>query len=205
MTCGKDYIEVIGGKTAGEQRIPYLRDIAEFDRNYRILRRSVGIPIYAIQAIRNPFDMIAANAVIGQGTDGQKGLKTFVNLKRSINSTSKAALKFNNTRIIDEETSKAFGLFEAAEEIGQKIVGRNYILEIHNCDLVHKPKKTLSKILEFLEVPATKHYLDECAQKVFASESRSRDTVVWTPEQIERIETRMNKYDTLSRYSFTSC
>ena len=59
----------------------------------------------------------------------------------------------------------------------------------------------MSSIFDFLEVDTTEHYLDACAGKVFKSESRSRNMVVWTPEQIEMVERRMKKYESLSRYS----
>ena len=61
------------------------------------------------------------------------------------------------------------------------------------------------KVFNFLEVNVTGHYLDVCARKVFGSESRSRNTVAWSPEQIERIQLRMKKYEALNRYSFDSC
>ena len=59
-------------------------------------------------------------------------------------------------------------------------------------------------IFDFLEVDTTEHYLDVCAEKVFKSESRSRNTIVWTPEKKEIVERRMKKYEMLNRYSFTS-
>ena len=62
----------------------------------------------------------------------------------------------------------------------------------------------MSRIFDFLEVDTTEHYLDVCAKKVFKSESRSRNVVAWTPEQIEIVERRMKGYEMLNRYSFTS-
>ena len=83
-------------------------------------------------------------------------------------------------------------------------LGESNVLTVHGCDLIHHPKKTISEILGFLEVEPTEHYLDVCAEKVFKSASRSRDLVVWTPEQIEKVEKRMRRHKMLDRYTFAS-
>ena len=82
--------------------------------------------------------------------------------------------------------------------------GRGNVLDVHNCDLVNDPRGTMRRIFDFLDVDTTEHYLDVCAEKVFKSESRSRNMVVWTPEQIEMVEKRMKGYEMLNRYNFTS-
>ena len=70
--------------------------------------------------------------------------------------------------------------------------------------LVNDPRGSMSRIFDFLEVDTTEHYLDMCAEKVFKSESRSRNVVAWTPEQREMVERRMKGYEMLNRYNFTS-
>ena len=89
-------------------------------------------------------------------------------------------------------------------EIINDIIGKENVLDIHNCDLVADPRGTLTKIFDFLEVSTTEHYLDVCAEKVFKSVSRSRDLMEWPPELREMVETKMKEYEMLSRYSFTS-
>lgn len=77
-------------------------------------------------------------------------------------------------------------------------------MDVHNIDLVSNPRGTISRIFEFLELEPTEHYLDMCEKKVYKSESRSRNLVVWTPEQIKLVETRMRGFEVLNRYNFTS-
>ena len=84
------------------------------------------------------------------------------------------------------------------------MLGKENVLDVHNCDLVDDPRGTMSRIFDFLEVDTTEHYLDVCAEKVFKSESRSRNVVAWTPEQIEMVERRMKEYEMMNRYNFTS-
>ena len=50
----------------------------------------------------------------------------------------------------------------------------------------------------------SKHYLDKYVDRIFKTASHRRDLVVWTPEQIEKVDRLIKNYDMLSRYSFTS-
>ena len=207
------YIDVIGDKPAGRE-IPYITDTAKFQQCFHVLQRNLKVPILAIHPIRNPFDIIAAWAVIDHSSvNRSEGIATFTNLKQALNvsnsssspNSTDSVLQFNEPEAIDDMTDKIFRYFRAAEEVAEKVIGKKNVLQVHNCDLVHDPKGTILKVFNFLEVNVTEHYLDVCAQKVFDSESRSRNTVAWSPEQIERIQMRMKKYKALHRYSFNSC
>ena len=212
--CNYDrYIDVIGDKSAGRE-IPYITDTAKFQQCFHVLQRNLKVPILAI---RNLFDIIAAWAVIDHSSANRsEGIATFTSLKQALNvsnrssissnsTDSNSVLQFNEPEAIDDMTDKIFRYFRAAEEVAEKVIGKKNVLQVHNCDLVHDPKGTILKVFNFLEVNVTEHYLDVCARKVFDSESRSRNTVAWSPEQIERIQMRMKKYEALNRYSFNSC
>ena len=74
------HIEVIGGKSAGQ--ISYLFNTTEFKKSFDILQRNLEMPIYALQPIRNPFDMIASSSILTKGLKGlPEGRKTYVQLK----------------------------------------------------------------------------------------------------------------------------
>ena len=94
--------------------------------------------------------------------------------------------------------------FGAVAEMIEEVFGRKNVLEVHNCDLVDKPKETVSRIFKFMEVAASENFLDACARKVFKSASRSRDLVEWSPEHRERVEREIRKYQFFNRYNFTS-
>ena len=198
-----EYVEIIGDKSAGWE-IPYLLNTTEFKKNFDFLEENLQVPIYAIQPIQNPFDMIAGNLVLkfNWGSVREK-FKAYANLKHNSSGTV-SKLKNNSTRM-NMEVDKVFSYFIAALDVTEKVIGKDNVLQVHNCDLVQDPKGILSKVFAFLGVDTTEHFLDVCAEKVFDSGSKTRNTVEWTPEQIERIEARMKKYEALRRYSFTSC
>ena len=200
----KDYIDVIGDKCSKNTTRSYLGSKGEFVENYKKLKKSFGIPIQAIHTVRNTFDVVATGAVIKHNDHA-----TFRNLKHIFSSDSGKEApttleKFSKSHSVDEEIEYVFDSIDATQKLTDGVFGRENVLDVHNCDLVDDPRGTMSRIFDFLEVDTTEYYLDVCAEKVFKSESRSRNMVVWTPEQIKTVEARMKKYDVLSRYSFKS-
>ena len=197
------HIDVIGDKNSGNTTRYYLKNEGEFERNYRNLKKRLGIPMRIIHAIRNPFDIIATDAVITYGDR-----ETFRNLKQAFSSTGGkreiSQHKFNKPNQIYRYIVYIFALFEAAQELTDSLFGEENVLEVHNCDLVDDPRGTMSRIFDFLGVDTSEHYLDVCAEKVFKSLSRSRNMIAWTPEQIEMVENKMKKHTFLNRYNFTS-
>lgn len=194
------FIEVIGDKGAGRITTDYLKDKFKIIKNFLSLERSIGIPIRIIHVVRNPFDMIATATVILNAD-----AKILHKLKNSFANEGKKPKmhKYNRPDLLNKWINDTFDKFDAVKEM-TSIFGKEKVLEVHNCDLVNDPKGTISRIFRFLEVATTEHYLEVCAQKVFKSVSRSRNTVVWSAEQISMVEQRMKNYAILSRYSFTS-
>ena len=172
-----------------------------FTRNYRKLESSVGVPLRIIHVLRNPFDMIATSAIISsQGVDILRQMKNAT----QDGSNERNVHKFSDHDLIDKGIDTRFKYLYGAQRVINEVLGPEKVLDIHNSDLVADPKGTVSKIFEFLEIETTQQFLDACEAKVFKSVSRSRDMVAWTPEQIERVESRMKDFDSLKRYSFTS-
>lgn len=66
-----------------------------------------------------------------------------------------------------------FEMVYAVEEMIE-LLGSENVMEVHNCELVDKPRKTLSRIFHFLEVDTSEQVLEVCAAKVFRSVSMSR-------------------------------
>lgn len=185
-----NYIEVIGDKCGGPLIASYLEDKEKFIRNYKLLEQTILIPIRFIKPIRNPFDMIATVALVRQfGKYGKMKAKNVT--KRLENETI--------LRYIDYTLE----FFDGGEELIQ-LFGRDNVLDVHNCDLIDDPWGSIARIFQFLEVQASEHYLNVSSASIFKSVSKSRNLMVWTPEQIEMVERRIKKYDALSRYSFTS-
>ena len=191
------WVEVIGDKSAGITIKSYLVDKEEFLRNYQKLKEKVSVPVLVINTLRNPFDIISTNmAILGWG------YTKFRNLKK-IFQEGKHIKKLNHSDILQEIINGYFVKLAPVQEL-TSIFGRENVLDVHNCDLVSNPRGTMSRIVDFLEVDATELYLDTCAEKIFKSESRTRNVVFWTPEQIVIVEKRMKEYEFLNRYNFTS-
>ena len=191
------WVEVIGDKSADITIKSYLVDKEEFLRNYQKLKEKISVPVLVINALRNPFDMISTNmAILGWGNIN------FRNLKKTFQE-GKHIKKLNRPGLLQEKINGYFVKLDPVQEL-TSVFGRENVLDVHNCDLVNDPRGTMSRIFDFLEVDTTEHYLDMCAEKIFKSESRSRNVVFWTPEQIAMVEKRMKEYEFLNRYNFTS-
>ena len=187
------YIDVIGDKHGDPINSIFTHNKKKFVQIFLRLQETLKVPILLIQNIRNPFDMIATYAI-----ESHKGAKQLADYKKSENEN-----KYNNTASIKGLVDVVFQRFSAALELTE-MLGKENVLAVHNCDLVNDPRGTMSRIFDFLEVDTTEHYLDVCAEKVFKSESRSRNAVAWTREQREMVERRMKEYEILNRYNFTS-
>ena len=196
-----EWIEVLGDKCGEKTLHEYSLDQHNFIKNYEKLKQDIAIPIRIIRTMRNPFDVISTNlAVI------VKNLTEFRNLKQAFTSGAKEAKGMQKINSPLHLKSRIDMFFRRSDQV-QKIVtifGRENVLDVHNSDLVGQPRATLARIFEFLEVATTAEYLDVCANKVFKSESKSRNMVAWTPQQIRLVETKMKEYEMLRRYSFTS-
>ena len=198
------WIEVIGDKSADITIKAYLADKEAFLRNYQKLKDKTSIPVLVINTVRNPFDIIATNmAIMGSGGESLSKFRKLKNSFQSADSESKGVQKINDTVQLGGQINGYFIKLHPVMEL-ISVFGRGNVLDVHNCDLVNDPRETMSRIFDFLEVDTTEHYLDVCAEKVFKSESRSRNMVVWTPEQIEMVEKRMKGCEMLNRYNFTS-
>lgn len=194
-------IDVIGDESGGNTTMEYMKGKEMFVKNFRKLQQEIGIPIRVIHAIQNPFDMIATGMV-----NPHSNLKALHYANLLGNSTEKIAAqkKVNRSEEMDKRIEYTFRMFDAVAEMTKTVFGRDSVLDVHNYDLVDNPRGTILKIFNFLEVEASEHFLDVCAEKVFKSVSQSRNLVVWTPEQKERLLRRMKDYKWLDRYSFTS-
>ena len=112
------HIEVIGDKSAGQ--ISYLFNTTEFKKSFDILQRNLEMPIYALQPMRNPFDMIATSSILAKGVNGlPEGRKTYVQLKNS------QRPKYNiPPAVVDAQIDIVFSYFTAALDVTKKVIER---------------------------------------------------------------------------------
>ncbi|MEA5472294.1 sulfotransferase [Spirulina sp. 06S082] len=134
----------------------------------------VNKPIDFIHVIRNPYDNIASILVRGQGDW----------------SSPEFCIK------------KYFSLCEIVERVQKKVAVEQFH-QLRHEDFIVNPQETLTKLCEFLGQSAPEDYLCDCASIVFASPNKTRTKIQWKPEEIERIQAEMEKFDFLKGYSFT--
>ena len=196
-----EHIEAIGDKSGGRTTRAYLEDREAFERNYKNLQEKLSMSFRIIHAMRNPFDIISAKVNYGLTNTSQ-----YQKIKSSHQSSALSSiqmLKASDEAILNV-TRDVFRWAGAVVEMIEDVIGRENVLEIHNCDLVRNPKYVFSTIFQFLDMDVSNQYLDACAGKIFKSVSRSRDTLEWSPKLRNTVEEQMRKYEMFNRYSFTS-
>lgn len=173
-------LTVIGDKKADWTALTILNN----PNKIKNLEDLVEVPIKFIHTIRNPYDNIATI------------------LKR-------------------KERNKSYSLLSGKEKYMEKgVVGFyfNYILEgvkiarsstpdenwfeLHHDDLISHPKKTLSKLIQFLDEEVDDEYLNKCAKKVFLSPKITRNRINWNEKSLNIIKNKMKNFDFLKRYTF---
>ena len=79
------------------------------------------------------------------------------------------------------------------------------ILDVYSRDVIAKPRETLHKLCDFLGVTCYTEFVDLALKIIYSKPSKTRRSVNWTKEQIERVTNEMSKYQFLkSQFSFDS-
>ncbi len=88
-----------------------------------------------------------------------------------------------------------------SEELAEKIDPQDIFYSKHE-DMVANPRSQLAKICDFLQVPASSDYLDDCASVVNKETHKSRFERNWTKEEKQTIASLIEKYDFFSGYDW---
>lgn len=152
---------------------------------YKELTNIVGIPIYVIHVVRNPYDLIATSS-------------TYLGDKRLEASETN---KLHDPVRVKLQTRTVFRRAAAI----QRIKSLDFpVLDMHLVDLVTKPKEAMQSLCDFLEIDCSETYLQRCRNKVFGSLSKTRKRVWWPRGLKEQVEEERKKYSFFSRYSFSA-
>ena len=76
------------------------------------------------------------------------------------------------------------------------------VLDIPGHETVLRPRKTLQRLCDHLGVTCSEDYFEKCSKILYGAPSVTRNKVVWTNEQKERVTKMMKKYSFLKGYSF---
>ena len=78
------------------------------------------------------------------------------------------------------------------------------VIEVHISDVISNPKTAMRRVCLLLHIDCSEEYLHMCSEKTYASESKTRNLVSWTPELKDLVAQNIEKYEHLLRYSFDS-
>lgn len=209
------HIQVIGDKSGGATTTVYTSSPLKFEEYLNNLKKTTGIPVKVLHVVRNPYDMIATDALYSEGkrrraVTGERQAVFVSNFKNTL-SELKALGKFeqfnaarlNNQTLIESRTKSIVRLANGNKKIIQ-LIGEKNVLELHNMDLVKDPIATLTRICEFLNLYCSHSYLKACAEKVFKTVSNTRELVVWTESTRKKVDDLISQHSFLRRYSFDS-
>ena len=140
-----------------------------------------------ILTVRNPYDMITTG-VVYRKNNPKFGPISEKEIYRMLDKRLKGQLILQC-----EMATKLFGLMEP----------RDIFLSRHE-DLVAAPAEQLSKLCEFLNVPALPDYLKDCASIVHENPNKSRYELEWSEERKAKMSEIIEKYNFLAGYSWDS-
>ena len=186
-----DYIDVIGDKKVESTAEMFYTKPDNWSTVFNILK-SLGVTLKVIHVIRNPYDNIAKMLLLSP----PEVHRLFTIVKK----TNKTYKQFTVRN--DDKIQQYFLNHQAVVDVKKRY--DLDVIEIHGKDLISNPRSTLMKMCNELGVTCSDKYLDICSNKIFKSESRTRDKIKWTDRQLKRIQQNIKKYDCLKGYSFDS-
>ena len=153
---------------------------------YQDLQNTVQMPIHVIHVVRNPYENIATMLLYNE------------HQKFSVNETH----KYEDEEGLDNQINSYFHQVRSVVEMIDEL--KLQVTEVHSKEFIANPKATLRRLCLTLHIDCSGEYLHTCAERTFASESRSQSLVKWTPSLIDKVHHNMQKYKHLQRYSFYS-
>lgn len=169
-----DQILVIGDKLAGQTSM-ILREHPELLVR---LKNEINADLKIIHVIRNPYDTIATVA------------------KRALEKSSEPKIQSD-----PDYFSKRY--FERAEMMKTLKRAKKYpILDLYHEDFIADPEKGLKALMDFLQLDFTGDYLEKCSAIVYERPHMSRKNYNWPEELKAEVQSRIDSYEFLSRYTF---
>ena len=143
------------------------------------LRKTAGVPVKYVHVVRNPYDNIST--MLRDGVFDWRSGGRGRNLKRSI--------------------EDYFSLCEAMRRFKERTDSSD-VFEVRHEEIVEDSERELRRLCAFLNLEAPEDYLRDCSRMVFRSPSRSRSKVEWSPEDVEDVRRRSERFDFLRGYSY---
>ena len=148
------------------------RRLATSPELLRRLRQAVGVPVRFVHVARNPFDNIAT--IFQRSAPG---------------------------RDLDAAVSEYLALCATVHELRQRL-GTEAMLDVRHESLLARPHHSIREACAFLGLEAEPAYVDACAGTLYDAPRRTRHDVAWPPEQVDRVERAIERFELLSGYGF---
>ena len=138
------HIDVIGDKHGDAISDRFAHNKTQFMQTFLHLQEALKVPIFVIQTIRNPFDVIATRAIAKY-----EGVKRLVDQRMKTNITTQPPYSLHTASIqppyslhtasIQKAVDTVFQRFSAAREL-REMLGKENVLDVHNCDFGERPQ-----------------------------------------------------------------
>ncbi len=164
------------------------RHLSEEDiyEKFKLKLHKLGIHrLKFIFTVRNPYDMISTDIV---HRAGNPKMASFTEEQKHSLITKKVKNQFVKR-------------CEIAKKIFKLTRDKDIFINRHE-DMVASPIDQLSKLCDFLKVPAFPDYLNDCASVVHKKSNKSRHELDWSGQQKEEVAKLIDKYHFLSGYSW---
>ena len=102
--------------------------------------------------------------------------------------------------MLDESIDLYFTMAASNQRVRERY--GDAVLDIPGHETVLRPKETLQRLCDHLQVACFEDYFEKCSKILYGAPSVTRNTVVWTNEQKQRVTKMMKKYSFLKGYSF---
>jgi len=102
--------------------------------------------------------------------------------------------------ILDQQTRKYFFRARGSNKAREAFPGQ--VIDIPSMEIIKHPGHTLRKVCAFLEITCSEDYIQDCAATVDPVPSITRDYVVWSKEQKERVYEQMKEFSFFKGYSY---
>ena len=76
------------------------------------------------------------------------------------------------------------------------------VLDVLGHETVLRPRETLQRLCGHLGVTCSEDYFEKCSKILYGTPSVTRNKVVWTEEQKQRVTKMTKDYSFLKEYSF---
>ncbi len=179
-------LQVIGTKCSSysTNRLSKIGILKTFRENLK--KKSVN-RLKFIFTVRNPYDMITTN--VAYWANNKK--------IRTVTQNDVYMVLDYNVKI------RLPRMCEGAESLFTVIKAEDIFINRHE-DMVASPVDQLSKLCDFLGVPAFPDYLDDCASVVHKKAYKSRYELDWSEQRKEELAKLIDTYHFLSGYSWDS-